>query len=81
MRIRATIAQCRTEWRRQPAMVVLFIKSKTNADELVNKMKTQKRILIKSYPNVGYLGDCIRVSIGAKQYMETFVNALLELDR
>ncbi len=59
----------------------LFIKSKTNADELVNKMKTQKRILIKSYPNVGYLGDCIRVSIGAKQYMETFVNALLELDR
>ena len=43
-------------------------------------MKIEKKILIKAYPNVGEFGDCLRVSIGEKQYMEKFVDALLELD-
>ena len=44
-------------------------------------MKAEKKILIKSYPNVGDFGTCLRVSIGEKKYMEQFVNALLELDK
>ena len=59
----------------------LFIQPKTNADDLVYNMKMDKRILIKSYPNVGCLGNCLRVSIGAKQYMKQFMDALLELDQ
>ena len=44
-------------------------------------MKAEKRILIKVYPNVGEFGNCLRVSIGEKQYMEEFISALLELDK
>lgn len=59
----------------------LFIKPKTDAQEIVVKMKNDKKILIKSYQNVGKFGDCLRVSIGGKKYMETFTDALLELDK
>ena len=44
-------------------------------------MKEEKKILIKVYPNVGEFGDCLRVSIGEKKYMEIFIDALLELDK
>lgn len=59
----------------------LFIKVKTNAEEIVARMKNEKKILIKSYPNVGDFGTCLRVSIGAKLYMEQFIEALLEIDK
>ncbi len=59
----------------------IFIKPKTNADSIVSRMKTEKKILIKSYPAVGELGDCLRVSIGEKKYMEKFTSALYELDK
>lgn len=59
----------------------LFIKPKTDVQKIVDQMKSKKRILIKAYFNVGKLGDCLRVSIGERQYMEQFVNALIELDR
>lgn len=59
----------------------IFIKQKTDAQTIVNRMKAEKKILIKTYPNVGEFGNCLRVSIGEKQYMEKFVNALLELDK
>ena len=59
----------------------LFIKSKTDAKIIVDKMKSDKKILIKQYPNVGDFGNCLRVSIGAKIYMEKFVKALLEIDK
>lgn len=58
----------------------LFIKPKTNAQLIVDKMKSEKKILIKTYENVGEFGNCLRVSIGEKQYMEVFMKALLELD-
>lgn len=58
----------------------LFIKPKTNASVIVDRMKEEKKILIKVYPNVGEFGDCLRVSIGEKQYMEQFTSALLEID-
>lgn len=59
----------------------LFIKVKTDAPQIVSRMKNEKKILIKSYPNVGEFGTCLRVSIGEKQYMEKFCKALLELDK
>ncbi len=59
----------------------IFIQPKTDAEKLVEHMKSEKKILIKSYPNVGKLGDCLRVSIGEQTFMEQFTKALLELDK
>ena len=59
----------------------LFIKPKTDAQTIADRMKAEKTILIKTYANVGDFGNCLRVSIGEKQYMEQFIRALLELDR
>lgn len=59
----------------------IFIKPKTNSQTIVDKMKKEKKILIKTYSNVGEFEDCLRVSIGEKKYMEIFINALLELDK
>lgn len=59
----------------------LFIKTKTDAETIVSRMKAEKKILIKSYPNVGDFGTCLRVSIGEKKYMSQFIDALLELDK
>ena len=59
----------------------IFIKTKTDAEIIVARMKAEKRILIKSYPDVGDFGTCLRVSIGERKCMEQFVKALLELDK
>ena len=58
----------------------LFIKPKTDAQSIVKSMKEKKKILIKSYPDLGKYGTCLRVSIGEKQYMQQFMEALIELD-
>ena len=58
----------------------LFIKPRTDADELVERMKSDRKILIKSYSGIGCLGKCLRVTIGARCYMETFLEALDDLD-
>lgn len=58
----------------------LFIKPKTDAQVVVDRMKAEKKILIKAYPNVGAFGNCLRVSIGEKKYMERFTDALLAID-
>ena len=59
----------------------IFIKPKTDAQKIVERMKAEKKILIKTYPNVGEFGNCLRVSIGEKKYMEQFTSALTELDK
>lgn len=59
----------------------IFIKPKTDAVKLVDKMKEEKGILIKHYSGIGMLGTCLRVSTGEKKYMERFVEALFELDK
>ena len=59
----------------------IFIKTNTDAQNIVKRMKEDKKILIKSYPNVGEFGTCLRVSIGEKKYMQQFCNALFELDK
>lgn len=58
----------------------IFIAPKTDAEAVVCRMKVEQGILIKSYPNIGKYGTCLRVTIGEKKYMERFMNALLELD-
>lgn len=60
----------------------IFVKPrKVDADEIVECMKNDKKILIKSYTGIGSLGKCLRVTTGEKQYMEEFLNALLEIDQ
>lgn len=59
----------------------IFIKPKTDADKIVSRMKSDKKILIKSYSGVGKFGDCLRVSIGETMYMKQFTSALIELDK
>ena len=59
----------------------IFIKTRTDAEKIVGRMKNEKKILIKSYPNVGSFGTCLRVSIGERSFMERFMEALLELDK
>lgn len=58
----------------------LFIKPKTDAKKVVLRMKSEKKILIKHYPSVGKLGDCLRVSIGEIKFMQQFTSSLEELD-
>ena len=59
----------------------LFIKPKSDATMIVEKMKTEKKILIKSYRDIGKLGHCLRVTIGDEIYMKIFTEALAEIDR
>jgi len=58
----------------------LFIKPKTDADEIVNRMKEEFGILIKSYSGVGRFGKCLRVTIGESVYMKKFTEALTQVD-
>ena len=58
----------------------IFIKPKTDAQTIVDWMKAEKKILIKTYSNVGEFGNCLRVSIGEKKYMEQFTEALAEIE-
>lgn len=59
----------------------IFLKTKTDAEKIVQRMKSEKKILIKSYPNVGEFGTCLRVTIGEKQYMKQFLDAFYEIDK
>ena len=59
----------------------IFIKQRTDAEIIVQRMKTEKGILIKSYAGVGKFGTCLRVTIGEKKYMQQFSEALFELDQ
>ena len=59
----------------------IFIKPKTDPANIVARMKEEKKILIKEYPNVGKFGNCLRVSIGEKKYMKQFMDALINIDR
>ena len=59
----------------------LFIQPKTDATTVMNRMKAEKGILIKTYHGVGALGECLRVTTAEKQFMERFLAGLLEIDR
>lgn len=60
----------------------IFIKPRNvDADEIVNKMKNEKKILIKSYSGIGSLGKLKSYNRLKSQYMEQFLEALLDIDR
>ncbi len=59
----------------------IFIEPRIDADFLVEKMKNEKKILIKSYNGIGILGKCLRVSTGEAQFMKIFLDAMDELDK
>lgn len=59
----------------------IFIKTKTDADVIVKRMKEEKGILIKSYSGIGAFGTCLRVTTAEKKFMKIFLDALLELDK
>lgn len=58
----------------------IFIQPKTDAVTVMNRMKAEKQILIKTYPGIGELGTCLRVSTGEQQYMQRFMEALLDIE-
>lgn len=59
----------------------IFVKAKyKDPDALVKEMKETKKILIKTYDNIGNLGKCLRVTTAEEKFMKKFVEALLELD-
>lgn len=57
----------------------IFIKPKTDASVLVEKMR-QEGILIKAYQGIGVLGNCLRVTTGEMNPMKRFAEALYKLD-
>ena len=59
----------------------MFIKSKSDPEILVKKMKEEKHILIKVYSGIGKFGKCLRVTTGEKNSMIRFIDALKELDK
>lgn len=59
----------------------IFIKPKTDADLIVDRMKNEHKILVKSYNGIGIMGKCLRVSIGGKECMERFITALTAIDK
>jgi len=59
----------------------MFIKPKSDPNILVDKMKNEKGILIKTYSGIGKLGNCLRVTTGERSAMIKFIEALNELDK
>ena len=59
----------------------IFIKPKTDTNQIVNNMKNKKNILIKQYNGIGKLGNCLKVNTREKEPMEKFIKALIELDK
>ena len=59
----------------------IFVQPKTDAVEVMNRMKEEKRILIKTYPGIPDMGTCLRVSTGEKAAMKMFLEGLLDIDK
>ena len=59
----------------------IFIKPKTDAKNLVERMKNEEKILIKTYNGIGAFGTCLRVTTGGIKSMKRFTEALYKLDK
>ena len=59
----------------------IFIKPKSDAAEVMKRMKNEQKILIKTYPDIAGLGTCLRVSTGERSAMEQFLDSLELVDR
>ena len=58
----------------------IFVKPKKDADLIVDVMKKDYKILIKSYNGIGSMGKCLRVTIGGKEHMDRFIKSLVAID-
>lgn len=59
----------------------IFVQPKTDATEVMDRMKSEKKILIKTYPGIPDMGTCLRVSTGEKAAMEMFLEGLFDVDK
>ena len=59
----------------------IFIKTKTDAEEVRRKLKDEEKILVKTYDGIGEFGLCLRVSTGEKELMKRFVDSMIKVDR
>ncbi len=59
----------------------IFVKTKTEAADVMNKLKAEKKILVKTYNGIAEFGSCLRVSTGTKPAMERFLKGLEEVDK
>ena len=59
----------------------IFIKTKTDAKRVMDRLKQEKKILVKTYDGIGSFGTCLRVTTGEKELMDKFVRALVDVDR
>ena len=58
----------------------IFIKTKSDAQLVMNNLKNKKKILVKTYDGIGSFGKCLRVTTGEKELMEKFIDALIDVD-
>ena len=58
-----------------------FVKPKTDAVTVMNRMKDEQKILIKTYSGIADMGTCLRVSIGERPAMERFLEGLEAVDK
>lgn len=58
-----------------------FVKPKTDAVTVMNRMKEEQKILIKTYSGIAGMGTCLRVSTGERAAMEQFLKGLEAVDK
>lgn len=58
----------------------LLIRPKNNAGNIVKRLKNEHKILVKCYSNIDDTGDYLRVTIGNKETMKIFLDALVTSD-
>lgn len=59
----------------------IFVKPKTDAATVMNRMKSEKKILIKTYAGIPGMGTCLRVSTGERAAMQQFLEGLYDVDK
>ena len=59
----------------------IFVKTNTDATDVMNRMKEEKKILIKTYSGIAGMGKCLRVSTGERAAMQQFIEGLLDVDK
>ena len=58
----------------------IFVKPKGDAETVRDRLKKEKRILVKTYDGIAEYGTCLRVTTGTTDAMQQFVESLLEID-
>ncbi len=58
----------------------IFVKPKRDAERITKKLAKEKHVLVHDYKS-GLLKDLIRVSVGSKDDMKIFLEALLDVDK